>query len=130
MFLEASDRLGVTITSSRRTEPGNVSGASTITDNIQAPSALAKLKRNHTGPGVARDASRSGGTHVILHETGSWSDLADPTGTMPAEAKVGDGKGKPSGMLGFLSRRRGRGPSPKPQERGVLGKEGARHVIS
>jgi serine/threonine kinase 32 len=33
-------------------------------------------------------------------------------------------------MLGFLSRKKGRGHSPKPQERGILGKEGARVVIS
>jgi len=37
---------------------------------------------------------------------------------------------KPTGMLGFLTRKKGRGHSPKPQERGILGKEGARVVIS
>ncbi len=65
----------------------------------------------------------------MLDETGSWSDLADPSNTMSADAKGGEGKGKPSGMLGFLARKRGRGASPKPQERGVLGKEGARQVV-
>ncbi|CAI6318593.1 unnamed protein product [Periconia digitata] len=37
---------------------------------------------------------------------------------------------KPSGMLGFLSRKKGRDRSPKAKERGVLGKEGARVIIS
>lgn len=78
--------------------------------------------------GVARDASAGGGTQVVLNEAGSWSDLADPSQTVTAESKV-DLKTKPNGMLGFLSRKRGRGVSPKPQERGVLGKEGARHII-
>ena len=38
-------------------------------------------------------------------------------------------KGKPNGMLGFLSRKKGRERSPKPMEPGVLGKEGARVVV-
>lgn len=71
---------------------------------------------------------------VTLDETGSWSQLAkDHTSTIPAEGVNGvDGKsGKQAhGMLGFLSRHRGREKSPKPQEPGVLGKEGARVVIS
>lgn len=37
---------------------------------------------------------------------------------------------KPSGMLGFLSRKKGRDRSPKPREPGVLGKEGARVVVN
>lgn len=39
---------------------------------------------------------------------------------------------KPTGMLGFLSRKKGRDRSPKAlkeRERGVLGKEGARIVL-
>ena len=90
-------------------------------------SSAAKSRRIHAG--VSRDASRAGGTHVVLNETGSWSELGDPSSTVPPEAKGGEHKGKPNGMLGFLSRKRGRGVSPKPQERGVLGKEGARHII-
>lgn len=41
----------------------------------------------------------------------------------------GTGKGRPTGMLGFLNRKKGRERSPKPQEAGVLGKEGARVVV-
>jgi len=36
---------------------------------------------------------------------------------------------RPSGMLGFLSRKKGRERSPKARERGVLGKEGARVIV-
>jgi serine/threonine kinase 32 len=36
---------------------------------------------------------------------------------------------RPSGMLGFLSRKKGRDRSPKARERGVLGKEGARVIV-
>lgn len=70
----------------------------------------------------------SGGVQVVLNETASWSDLADPSSTIPVEGKGEGSKGK-QGMLGFLTRK-GRGSSPKPQERGVLGREGARHIIS
>lgn len=42
---------------------------------------------------------------------------------------IASAKGKPNGMLGFLSRKKGRERSPKPMEAGVLGKEGARVVV-
>lgn len=67
----------------------------------------------------------------MLGETGSWSDLAKHDTTLPADAKLDGVSGsKPNGMLSFLGRKKGRGHSPKPQERGILGKEGARVVIS
>ena len=68
----------------------------------------------------------------MLGETGSWSQLADKSATLPAEGVrgVGSKSAKPSGMLGFLGRNRGRARSPKPREAGVLGKEGARVVIN
>lgn len=69
---------------------------------------------------------------MVLDETGSWSELASHSSTLPAEGydQAGD-KGKSnSGMLAFLSRKKGRDRSPKPQEPGVLGKEGARQIIS
>ncbi|KAL9038595.1 MAG: hypothetical protein Q9180_003041 [Flavoplaca navasiana] len=94
----------------------------------------------HHGPtsnptkGGSRSVSKGGGMQVTLDGTGSWSQLAkDQSATMPAEAINGiDGKGgkQAHGMLGFLSRHKGREKSPKPQEPGVLGKEGARVVIS
>lgn len=87
-------------------------------------------------PSSSRMASKGGGLQVTLGETGSWSELAKRDTTLPADAKDVGGagaqgaQGKPNGMLGFLSRKKGRGHSPKPQEKGVLGKEGARVVIS
>ncbi len=65
---------------------------------------------------------------------GSWSDLARQDATLPADASGAnnDFGGKPEGgggVFGFLNRKKGRGHSPKPKERGVLGKEGARVVI-
>ena len=68
--------------------------------------------------------------HVVLGETGSWSELADKSATIPAEGVRGVKGAKPTGMLGFLSRKGGRARSPKPREPGVLGKEGARVVIN
>lgn len=67
---------------------------------------------------------------VVLNETGSWSELANKNATLPADAaNCKGGKGK-DGMLGFLSRKKGKEKSPKPQESGILGKEGARVVVS
>jgi serine/threonine kinase 32 len=82
-------------------------------------------------PTGTRKESMGGGMQVVLGETGSWSELAKQDTTLPADAKLVEAGGaKPGGMLGFLSRKKGRGHSPKPQERGILGKEGARVVIS
>jgi serine/threonine kinase 32 len=79
--------------------------------------------------------SPTGGVQVTLDGGGSWSDLARQDATLPADAAGGanhDPNGKQEGgggVFGFLSRKKGRGNSPKPKERGVLGKEGARVVI-
>lgn len=86
-------------------------------------------------PSSQRIATNSGGLSVTFGETGSWSELAKADNTLPADAKLAPQPEektppKPNGMLGFLSRKKGRGHSPKPQERGILGKEGARVVIS
>ncbi|KAI9818827.1 MAG: hypothetical protein M1827_007648 [Pycnora praestabilis] len=78
--------------------------------------------------GGTRNTSQGGGIEMVLEETSSWSGLADQSATIPAEGKEGL-KNRPNGMLGFLSRKKGRERSPKPKERGVLGKEGARAVI-
>lgn len=78
-----------------------------------------------------RITSPSGGVSVTLEGAGSWSDLARQDATLPTDANTpGDGKPEGSGgMFGFLKSKRGRNNSPKPKERGVLGKEGARVVI-
>ncbi|GKZ32526.1 hypothetical protein AbraIFM66950_001995 [Aspergillus brasiliensis] len=83
--------------------------------------------------GATRKQSKGGGVQMVLEEAGSWSELADHSSTLPAEGyDTGSikGKGSNSGMLAFLSRKKGRDRSPKPQEPGVLGKEGARQIIS
>jgi len=81
-------------------------------------------KNNHRGP--QRSTSMGGGVQVVLNETGSWSDMANQSSSLLQNPNAE----KPSGMLGFLSRKKGRDRSPKAKERGVLGKEGARVIIS
>ncbi len=78
--------------------------------------------------GSTRSTSMGGGVQVVLNETGSWSEMANQSSAMV----VGDDKSiqKPTGMLGFLTRKKGRDRSPKAKERGVIGKEGARVIIS
>lgn len=68
---------------------------------------------------------------MTLEAGGSWSDIARQDATLPADANTpADGKAEGSGgMFGFLKSKKGRNNSPKPKERGVLGKEGARVVI-
>ncbi|KAL4786280.1 kinase-like domain-containing protein [Aspergillus varians] len=81
---------------------------------------------------AARKTSKGGGVQMVLEEAGSWSELADQSTTLPVEGYDVGSKGKSTnnGMLAFLSRKKGRDRSPKPQEPGVLGKEGARQIIS
>ncbi len=80
-------------------------------------------------PSGSRKESMGGGMQVVLGETGSWSELAKNDTTLPADAKT-EVVVKSGGMLGIFKGKKGRGHSPKPQERGILGKEGARVVIS
>ncbi|KAK4166486.1 kinase-like domain-containing protein [Cladorrhinum sp. PSN259] len=90
---------------------------------------------NRAGTGGMIVGSPTGGVQVTLDGGGSWSDLARQDATLPADASGAnndpDGKSDSGsgGVFGFLSRKKGRGNSPKPKERGVLGKEGARVVI-
>jgi serine/threonine kinase 32 len=73
-----------------------------------------------------------GGVQVVLNEQGSWSDMANQSQGMVAPSEEQRRTERPSGMLGFLSRKKGRDRSPKgkEKERGVIGKEGARVIIS
>jgi serine/threonine kinase 32 len=86
------------------------------------------------GGGPSRKVSKGGGIQMVLDGAGSWSGLSDQSSTLPADSLEGvgakDSKGGNHGMLGFLSRKKGRDRSPKPQEPGILGKEGARRIIS
>lgn len=70
---------------------------------------------------------------VVLNEQGSWSDMANQSAGMVDGESARDKRAERSpGMLGLFSRKKGRDRSPKgkEKERGVLGKEGARVVIS
>lgn len=85
----------------------------------------------HRPRGSTRSTSMGGGVQVVLNEQGSWSEMANQSQAMVAADPERD-SARPAGMLGFLSRKKGRDRSPKSKtrERGVLGKEGARVVIS
>lgn len=78
-----------------------------------------------------RITSPGGGVQVTLDGKGSWSELARQDATLPTDANCVDGSKQESsgGMFGFLRGKKGRSHSPKPKEKGVLGKEGARVVI-
>lgn len=69
---------------------------------------------------------------VVLNEQGSWSDMANSSQGMVISDDAQSRIEKPAGVLGFLGRKKGRDRSPKAKqrERGVLGKEGARVIIS
>ncbi|KAI0168959.1 kinase-like protein [Hypoxylon sp. FL1284] len=75
--------------------------------------------------------SPTGGMTVTLEGAGSWSELARRDHTLPADANAfsDDQSGSAGGGVFGLFGRRRRGHSPKPKERGVLGKEGARQII-
>ena len=83
---------------------------------------------------VQRNVSQGGGAQMVLDAQSSWSGLADQTSpvtsTEPVGTPVKSEKAGGSSMLGFLSRKKGRDRSPKPKEPGVLGKAGARHIVS
>ncbi|KAJ6160758.1 Serine/threonine-protein kinase 32B [Penicillium chermesinum] len=97
----------------------------------QPPSFHRPLPHPPKPRGAQRKQSKGGGVQMVLEEAGSWSELANHNMTLPAEGLEGDGSKKgSSGMLSFLSRKKGRDRSPKPTEPGVLGKEGARQIIS
>jgi len=117
--------------SSTKPSPGKSSGPRAPNfsqPNPTTPPVPRVPQRNpNRKPSMSRMASGSGGVQVVLNETSSWSDLAKQDATLPADAR--DLTTKPNGMLGFLNRKKGRSHSPKPQEPGVLGKEGARVVM-
>lgn len=77
-----------------------------------------------------------------VHAGGGHQTIAGPAYESRRDEREGEGSGmgnmgsgderdpkRPSGMLGFLSRKKGRDRSPKAKERGVLGKEGARQIV-
>ncbi|KAH7113438.1 kinase-like domain-containing protein [Dactylonectria macrodidyma] len=79
-----------------------------------------------------RVTSPTGGVRVTLDGGGSWSELARQDATLLTDANIAaDSKNEGSGgMVGFLKSKKGRNNRPKPKERGVLGKQGARVVMA
>ncbi|CRG84476.1 serine/threonine kinase 32 [Talaromyces islandicus] len=126
------------VSPSSQVRPSVTSAPSPVSQTAGAPSfsrPLPPVPANHRHQrGATRKMSKSGGVQMVLEGTGSWSELADQSATLPAEgyeSLINKGQKPPnSGMLAFLSRKKGRERSPKPTEPGVLGKEGARHIIS
>ncbi|KAI2472907.1 kinase-like protein [Annulohypoxylon bovei var. microspora] len=101
----------------------------------RAPPPLPSYHRTYTksmsGSSGIQVKSPTGGISVTLEDTGSWSDLARRDATLPADANaINDDKTTSGGggVFGLFGRKK-RGHSPKPKERGVLGKEGARQVV-
>ncbi|KAK7942876.1 uncharacterized protein PG986_011989 [Apiospora aurea] len=84
-------------------------------------------------PSGMRVQSPTGGIQMTIDAAGSWSQLARQDATLPADANTApDDKTSSSsggGVFSIFGRKKGRGHSPKPKERGVLGKEGARVII-
>jgi serine/threonine kinase 32 len=95
-------------------------------DGSEVPTPSFSRPMNNRQRGSQRSTSMGGGVQVVLNETGSWTEMANQSSALVQNAQTE----KPSGMLGFLSRKKGRDRSPKAKERGVLGKEGARVIIS
>ncbi|KAI1323921.1 kinase-like protein [Xylariaceae sp. FL0255] len=95
------------------------------------PQASQHFQNNRNLPrGVGLVKSPSGGVSFTLEGTGSWSELARQDATLPTDPNVlgGDKAGGSGGVFGLFGRKK-RGFSPKPKEKGVLGKEGARQIV-
>jgi serine/threonine kinase 32 len=58
-------------------------------------------------PTGTRNQSVGGGMQVVLDGTGSWSQLAKQDATLPADAKLAEVSEKATGMIGFLTRKKG-----------------------
>ena len=136
---------------------GSHNGSPPMTTHGQAPlsnhSEYYPANENLAGQGVAGPAShptppsqgrqpprsagapKGGGLQVVSNDNGNAleglnkKDTRTSNGNSEAREGGRSTKGKPNGMLGFLSRKKGRERSPKPMEAGVLGKEGARVVV-
>ncbi|KAH7128853.1 kinase-like domain-containing protein [Dactylonectria macrodidyma] len=79
-----------------------------------------------------RVAIPTGGVQMMLDGGRSWSELAFEDANLPAganNAAEGEKEGA-GGKFGFLKSKKGQNSGAKPKKRGVLGKKGARAVIS
>ncbi|KOS17388.1 Serine/threonine-protein kinase 32C [Escovopsis weberi] len=96
----------------------------------------AQHRIHHLTPTKKGVPGPAGGVSFRLDGSESWSDIARQDTTLPKDAAhtaVSESQGKlesSGGVFGFLKHKKHRNNSPKPRERGVLGKEGARVVVS
>ncbi|KAI0201576.1 kinase-like domain-containing protein [Astrocystis sublimbata] len=143
---EPSSQNGQALTTNQVKAAPPVNGTQQVDPRSRAHSQAGRLLRAPSGPqpqasqhmppnyragqqsGLVQ--SPTGGMSFTLEGTGSWSELARRDNTLPTDANaVGDDKpGGSGGMFGLFGRKK-RGYSPKPKERGVLGKEGARQIV-
>jgi serine/threonine kinase 32 len=94
--------------------------------------------RPHSSRSTSKNRKVIRSRKAVQMEGDDSQDSVPDVPTVPISYEAGDrprGQGiddrdkRPSGMLAFLSRKKGRDKSPKSKERGVLGKEGARVVV-
>lgn len=82
-------------------------------------------------PAPMRTTSDSGGLQMVLDAAGSWSFLADSNTAPPVPAPAATRTAKEGGsILGLLRGRSSTTATSKAKEPGVLGKAGARQVLS
>lgn len=85
------------------------------------------------GPST-RKSSKGKGTQVGIDPGEKTTNHTDQNPANHASGDESQGhkaeKSAPNSMLGFLSRKKGREKSPKPKEAGVIGKYGARQIVT
>ncbi|KAH8661148.1 kinase-like domain-containing protein [Ilyonectria robusta] len=118
-------------------DPDNALQAITTDETTPMPAPPPRYQndfpnRHHPIIAGQRVTSPIGGVQVTLIGGGSWSEFVCQDATLPTDANnAAEGENQGSGgMFGFLKSKKGWDNSPKPKKRGVLGKKGARAVIS
>ena len=66
---------------------------------------------------------------MALDDSGQWSAVSDQNSHLSSDGEQYSSKPE-KGMLGFLSRKKGRDRSPRPKDPAILGKVGARQIIN
>lgn len=83
-------------------------------DGTDTPTPSFSRPMNTRPRGSQRSTSMGGGVQVVLNETGSWTDMANQSSALVQNPQAE----KPSGMLGFLSRKKGSRQESKGQREG------------
>ena len=129
--------------SASTTRPQTPSGKARIQTPAHSPTGSPPLPANLTSseyfppptplprsnPPAPNKTSQTG-ARATSKGDGAQPDVVRPSKASSSATEEASRKGeKPTGMLGFLSRKTGRDKSPKARERGVLGREGARVIL-